>query len=332
MALLERAIRDTPLAVVDLETTERAATGDAIVEIAVVRVDPGEAPRLVLDTLINPQRRVTCSGVHGIYDEDVVGAPLITDVMGPLTEALDGAVIGAFNVYFDMRFLEQAFKQARVRVPLPHLCLMFLRPALDLGGRGTLGATCSALGITFEGDHQAARDAMATARLWEHYLRAADALGVRTFAELASRKRYKYVHSWSGDPLRGDERPPAAAAVALKPRAQRTEAEERVIRRSDEGEQGDERTDRHGKGSGVGRPSLIDAPPRQTLANVRAAASVARVLGSVKAVGYGTPAPAATTGGRPLAGVVAAVPSGTPGAIAVSWVSVPLRATPYPPT
>lgn len=51
-------VNEVPIAIVDLETTGLHPSGDRIVEIAIVRVEPGGTPRLVLDTLINPGRRI----------------------------------------------------------------------------------------------------------------------------------------------------------------------------------------------------------------------------------------------------------------------------------
>ena len=79
-------IDETPIAVVDLETTGLYPGCDRIVEISVVRLQPGRPAELVLDTLVNPRRRVRATEIHGITDADVEDAPefdeLVGDVMG----------------------------------------------------------------------------------------------------------------------------------------------------------------------------------------------------------------------------------------------------------
>lgn len=75
MSIATRAIRETPIAIVDTETTGLYPGGDRVIEIAVVRSEPGEDPKLVVDTLINPRRPVSATEIHGITDEDVADAP-----------------------------------------------------------------------------------------------------------------------------------------------------------------------------------------------------------------------------------------------------------------
>jgi DNA polymerase III epsilon subunit-like protein len=43
-------IDDTPIAIIDFETSGLTAGADRVVEVSVVRVDPGEEPRLVLSS------------------------------------------------------------------------------------------------------------------------------------------------------------------------------------------------------------------------------------------------------------------------------------------
>lgn len=73
--VLHHVIKDTPIAVLDFETTGLSAGNDRVVEVSVVRIEPGLPPRLVLDTLINPRRRVAATHIHGITDRHVVDPP-----------------------------------------------------------------------------------------------------------------------------------------------------------------------------------------------------------------------------------------------------------------
>jgi DNA polymerase-3 subunit epsilon len=233
MSVLNAKIEETPIAIIDLETTGLSAVSDRIVEIAVVRIEPGEKPRLALDTLVDPQRRVTCSSIHGIYDEDVEGAPLFRELLAPLSDVLDGAVVASFNVYFDMKFVEAELRAAKTRLPLPHMCMMWLRPALGLGARSSLDATCHALGVELAGAHRAASDAMATAELWERYTTAARESGIQTFGDLAGKKSYKFMQSFSSAPLSKAEVQCRPLTTALKPRRNRTLTEEKAVQRAE---------------------------------------------------------------------------------------------------
>ena len=62
-------IAATPIAIVDFETTGLIAGTDRVVEVSVVRVDPGNEARLVLDTLVNPMRRMGATEIHGITEK-----------------------------------------------------------------------------------------------------------------------------------------------------------------------------------------------------------------------------------------------------------------------
>lgn len=237
MTLSSRTLADTPIAVIDLETTGLSPCSDRIVELAVVRIDPGKPPRTVLDTLVDPQRRVSGSEIHGIYNADVDGAPTFRELVAPLAEALDGAVIASFNVYFDIKFLLTELELAKHPLELPHLCLMWMRPGLGLGQRASLERTCTEMGVPFAASHHAAADATAAAALWPMYARAASERGVRTFEDLAAVKEYKFTKSWSFAPL--DSRLVSAPTLrtALKPRRLRSTYERTEVRRKEWGEQ-----------------------------------------------------------------------------------------------
>lgn len=230
MSIRSQRLADTPIAVIDLETTGLSPRGDRIVEIAVVRIDPGQPPRLVLDTLVDPQRSVTCSEIHGIYDEDVVGAPLFHELLPSLATALDGAAIAAFNVYFDTRFLEAELANAKLPLALPHMCLMWLRPGLGLGKRATLENTCNELGIAHSVEHRASSDALATAQLWPKYLAQATARGIATFGDLADMKDYKFTQSFDTPTLERAALSLNSQGTALMPRRVRTLQERTQVR------------------------------------------------------------------------------------------------------
>jgi len=237
MNLLTRSLADTAIAVIDLETTGLSPQGDRIVELAVVRIDPGQEPRVVLDTLVNPQRRVSGSEIHGIYDVDVEGAPTFRELVAPLADAVDGAVVASFNVYFDIKFLLNELELAKHPLELPHLCLMWLRPGLGLGQRASLERTCTELGVPFTASHQAAADASASAALWPLYTRAAAERGLQTFGDLAAVKDYKFTKSWLVAPLDRQRVSVPALRTALKPRRQRSAYERTEVRRQEWGAQ-----------------------------------------------------------------------------------------------
>lgn len=218
------SLAETPVAILDFETTGLSPrTGARVVEVAVVRIEPGAEPRLVLDTLVDPQATVQCSSIHGIYDHDVLGAPTFAELAGPIVHALEGAVVAIFNASFDTQFLEAETKRSRRLqsfVTPPHVCMMYLRPALGLGDRVSLESALRAEGLPVP-DHRAAHDALATAMLWSRYRDHARQAGYSTFGSIAERKRYKFMQSWARNPFdraSADSVGPAETRTALMPR------------------------------------------------------------------------------------------------------------------
>jgi DNA polymerase-3 subunit epsilon len=193
-------IDDTPIAIIDFETTGLTAGADRVVEVSVVRVDPGEEPRLVLDTLINPQRHVSATEIHGITDADVADAPYFQDIAGELITQLNGCVVAAYNVYFDIGFLNFEMQNSGVEHEPPHFCLMYLRPLLGIGARCNLEEACRLHNIDCQVAHVAADDATASAQLFKSYLAEIRQRDIRTFGDLTALRHYKFFNSFGCDP------------------------------------------------------------------------------------------------------------------------------------
>lgn len=217
MSVLNSRTDEVPVAIIDFETTGLSPkTGARIVEVAAVRINPGEQPRVLLDTLVNPQGPVHCTEIHGITDDDVVGAPRFADIADELTEALSGAVVAAYNAAFDMSFLNYELSRAGAApLSIPFICLMYLRPLLSIGPRCDLASACEQLGM-IAGDHRAADDAVAESCLWGAYRDAAKERGIATFADLATLKPYKFTKSFEFGPLTTPL--PPNDGIAPKPR------------------------------------------------------------------------------------------------------------------
>lgn len=195
-----RRIAETPVAIIDFETTGLVAGADRVVEVSVVRSNPGETSRLVLDSLVNPRQPVTGTEIHGITDSDVRHAPTFQDIAGELLAAVDGCVVAAYNVYFDMKFLNFEMANAGVDHEPPHFCLMYLRPLLGLGKRCRLDAACQEHGINYSTAHVAANDALVCGTLFSLYMDSMQTQGIDTYGDLMSVKSYKFFESFINDP------------------------------------------------------------------------------------------------------------------------------------
>ncbi len=166
-----QSVANTPIAVMDFETTGLTVGHDRVVEASVVRIEPGfEEPKLIYDTLVNPLRDVGATHIHGITEENIADAPTFKEVAGDFLDAISGSVIASYNAYFDMKFFEMELRAAGARIKVPHFCVMHLRPALGIGERASLSSACQEYRIELSNEHQSSYDAMAAAKLLLKYL------------------------------------------------------------------------------------------------------------------------------------------------------------------
>lgn len=127
--------------VVDAETTGFAYNyHDRIIEIAAVRCRPdvGLVDRFV--TLVNPERDLGPTHIHGVTAQEVLDPPRFHEVIGEVSRHLAGAVFVAHNVNFDLGFLRAEYRRAGFELPeLPTLCTMTLPTTvgLDLPARSS---------------------------------------------------------------------------------------------------------------------------------------------------------------------------------------------------
>jgi DNA polymerase-3 subunit epsilon len=212
-----RRIAETPIAVLDFETTGLSAGYDRVVEVSVVRIEPGSQPRLVLDTLVNPNRPMAATHIHGITDRDVANAPSFEHIAGDLLRAISDSVVAAHNVYFDMGFLRYELGRLSEFGEIPHVCTRYTRPIIGLAACG-LDEACRADQIGYTPTHSSRTDATAAARLWIKYCEAFLDRRITTFRNLTSQgKRYKFFTSFGCDTIRHRSSPPAPG-IGLKPR------------------------------------------------------------------------------------------------------------------
>jgi DNA polymerase-3 subunit epsilon len=109
-----------PLVFFDLETTGVDPASDRIVQIAVMRVEPG-GERQSKTRRINPERPIPpeATAVHGIRDEDVRGEPTFRQISKGLLEFLEGADLAGFNIRrFDVPLLDREFRDCGIDMGL----------------------------------------------------------------------------------------------------------------------------------------------------------------------------------------------------------------------
>jgi len=155
-------------AVFDVETTGLFPKLDRILEIAVLRYD--SQGRLIdeFTSLVNPDRDVGDTRIHGITAGDVLNAPHFGDIAGDVIALCRDAVLVAHNASFDRRFLAAELSRMGSWMPsAPCLCTMKLARCVDPGIPGRkLEVLCDYFGISFNHHHTAYWDTAATAEIF----------------------------------------------------------------------------------------------------------------------------------------------------------------------
>lgn len=158
--------------VVEVETTG-FSNRDRVLEIAVVRLDPDTGETVdEYDTLLQPNREVGPTFVHGITSSMVELAPTFDEILADLARRLQGGILVGHNLPFDRRFLRSEFERSRVPADWGDgLCTL-------KETRQKLTVACEARGIEHDQPHRALADARATAELFRR-LRLSPSSGAR---------------------------------------------------------------------------------------------------------------------------------------------------------
>jgi DNA polymerase-3 subunit epsilon len=168
------SVEPSNYAVIDVETTGLfPAKHDRVVEVGVVHVDEDGQVEDEWSTLVNPERDVGPTHIHGITAREVLNAPTFADLAPYVLRAIAGRTVVAHNAVFDLMFL--AAESHRAGLPLmpggpTGLCTMrWSTHFLDAPSR-KLADCCAAAGVALQAAHTALGDAHATAMLLACYL------------------------------------------------------------------------------------------------------------------------------------------------------------------
>jgi DNA polymerase III epsilon subunit family exonuclease len=113
--------KQTTMIAFDLETTGISSFVDRIVDIGAVQFRAADSSIVTFEQLVDPQQNIppVVTAIHGITDEDVVGQPIIAEVL-PAFDKFIGAgdtVLVAHNAPFDCSFLAAAYTASDRRPP-----------------------------------------------------------------------------------------------------------------------------------------------------------------------------------------------------------------------
>ena len=105
--------REIEYVVIDTETTG-TMKADRIIELALIAFKGNEVIE-EWSTLINPQRDVGKTNIHGITASMVSSAPIFADVVNDIFRIINHRVLVAHNFGFDARMLIQEFNRANTQ-------------------------------------------------------------------------------------------------------------------------------------------------------------------------------------------------------------------------
>ncbi len=113
---LNISIQECPLVFVDLETTGLLAERSSICEVAAIKVQNGK----IIDkfhTLVRPHHKIPYAAfcIHNISDHDLIGAPYFEEMAGQLDDFLRKGVVCAYNVDFDLSFINHHFQKNQLK-------------------------------------------------------------------------------------------------------------------------------------------------------------------------------------------------------------------------
>lgn len=176
--------------VFDTETTGlNPSRGDGIVQISGVRLVKGRATGEKFNTLVNPGVPIPASSTrfHGISDDMVADAPLVTEAIRSFRAFVEDAVLVAHNAAFDMKFLRMREAECGVafdNAVLDTLLISFvLQPSHTTH---TLDAIAARFGVDISDEvrHTALGDARATAEIFVKMLPVLRRSGLGTLSEV----------------------------------------------------------------------------------------------------------------------------------------------------
>ena len=177
---------DHSFVIFDIETTGFSPVKNQIIEIGAVRVQGGEIKER-FSTFVNPQVPIPYEIVKltGIDDGQVVGAPVIEDVLPQFLDFAKDAVLVAHNAGFDMSFILENCSRMGLPVGYTYVDTLGLARVLLPGqAKHTLDAVCKTLKISLTNHHRAVDDAQATTEIFLEFEKRLRKQGLETLAEV----------------------------------------------------------------------------------------------------------------------------------------------------
>ena len=177
---------DTPIVVLDFETTGLDTRNDRIIEIGAVRL-VGDQITDSLSVLVYPGEllKPKITEITGITDQMLQGQPVIADVMPQLLEFIGDSPIAAHNADFDTAVLTSELRRLGIEKEYTVIdTLAFSRKLYTDMKSHKLGVVCKRLGVSLKNAHRAVHDATATAMCLAQMLSEAGKRGAENLSDV----------------------------------------------------------------------------------------------------------------------------------------------------
>jgi DNA polymerase-3 subunit epsilon len=182
---MPHTILDSPLAIIDVETTGMSYTHGGVIDIGVLRIEHGEIVQS-FHQLVNPGTAIPSfiTQLTGITNDELATSPSFETIATPLHDILEGCIFVAHNVRFDYAFIKEEFRRVGMVYSPRQLCTVKLSRLLYPMHQGhKLANLIERFGIVTSERHRALADARAT---W-HVLEAMVAQKGQEVVEAAAR-------------------------------------------------------------------------------------------------------------------------------------------------
>ena len=165
---LDIPLEKASFSVVDVETTGLSANKNRIIEIALVRIENLKITDK-LNYLINPQTYIPpfITSLTGIDNDDVIGAPIFSNIVDEVIAFIDNTVLTAHNFTFDSGFLNSEFTMSGREFMNEHSCctLKLARNIYPTLQSKSLSSVAYSLNLRNSNSHRALGDAEITAKV-----------------------------------------------------------------------------------------------------------------------------------------------------------------------
>lgn len=201
-------------AVIDVETTGLSPRyHHRVIEIGIVKVARTGQILEEYETLVNPNRDLGPTHIHGIRARDLMDAPEFQDIAGDVMAMLGNSVFVAHNVRFDYLFVDSEYARLGGSLGNTHaLCTMELADeVIPNASCRALSAIRRQLGLAVQPHHSAIHDARAAAAILCRYL---NKFGDRKCTSLVKALGHRGARGPLVLPRTGRRKPRVASGVA----------------------------------------------------------------------------------------------------------------------